>query len=183
MAILDGLPGVEIAVVVDGRDLHEYQDSDTANKEDTVTKYIEAVDGANFAVKIKVTKDFEFKGDFLCTQVRIDGTLVSYTAITPADAQAGAYDYHADSIRVNDESKRRLKFKVLETVSEDDAGVSDNKERVQNLGKIEIWVNHENKLGLDTSTSNYERPVVDEGAISEKDVKGKAITHTYRYST
>ncbi|KAG9551951.1 hypothetical protein KCU71_g14152, partial [Aureobasidium melanogenum] len=179
MAVLDGLPGVEITVVVDGKDLHEYQDSDTANKEDTVTKYIEAVDGASFAVKIKVIKDFKFKGDLLCVQVHIDGTLVSYAATTPADVQADAYDFMIDSIRVNNETRRRLKFKVLETVSEDDTGVSDNKERVQNLGKIEIWVDHENKLGLGTSTSNYQRPVVDEGAISEKDVKGKAITHTY----
>ncbi|KAH0339329.1 hypothetical protein KCU81_g7237, partial [Aureobasidium melanogenum] len=179
MAVLDGLPGVEIAVVVDTKDLPEYQDSDTANKEDTVTKYIEAVDGANFAAKIKLTKDFVFKGDLICVQVRIDGTRVCGLCLVPADVQAGSYNYNVDNIRVNNESARRLKFKVLETVSEEDAGVSDNRERVQNMGKIEIRVDHENKTGVGTSTNDYQSPVIDESVISEKDVKGKAITHTY----
>ncbi|KAG9591014.1 hypothetical protein KCU77_g6519, partial [Aureobasidium melanogenum] len=179
MAILDALPGVEVTVVVNDEDLHEYQESDTANREDTVTKYIEAVDGANFAVKIKVTKDFVFKGDLLCAPVRIDGTLACYAAIAPADVQDGTYDYNVDSMRIDDESKRRLKFEVLETVSEDDPGVSENKERVQNLGRIEICFDHENKLGLGEKSNNYQKPVVDEGVISEKDVKEKAITHTY----
>lgn len=196
MAVLDGLPGVEVTVVVDRKDLHEYRDSDTVDKEDFVIRYIEVVDGADFAVNIKTSMDFEFKGDVLSSQVSIDGTPICYAIITPTDVQAGACNCKVGGVRMDENSIRRLKFRVLETgtrnyasgielwltvtVSEDDAGASGNKERVRNLGKIEIRVYHENKLGLDTS-NNYQGPTINESVISEKDIKGKAITHTYRY--
>ncbi|KAG9638363.1 hypothetical protein KCU64_g13835, partial [Aureobasidium melanogenum] len=146
MAVLDGLPGVEVAVVADGEDLHEYQDADMEDDEDTVTKYIEAADNTNFAIKIKVTKDAKFKG----------------RALSFRKAQR----------------MRKLKFNALETVTEHGFGLSQDIERVKDMGKIEVRVCHVNMIKK--IQTKYRNPDSGNGSfISEKALKGQGMTHSY----
>lgn len=115
MAVLDGLPGVEITVVVDGKDLHEYQDADMEDDEDTVTKYIEAVDNANFAIKIKVAKGATFKGNRLSFKVLVDGARISRPLMGPLRRQKPTHVHMVRGIQVGPRHIRKLKFDALET--------------------------------------------------------------------
>lgn len=115
MAVLDGLPGVEVTIVVDGADLHEYQDTDTVDDRNPVTKYIEAVDNTNFAIKIKVTKDATFEGDALVFYTKVDGTCIFNPVIQPIHVQAGAHTKIVEGVEVGHHRIRKLKFNALET--------------------------------------------------------------------
>ncbi|KAH0364053.1 hypothetical protein KCU65_g6976, partial [Aureobasidium melanogenum] len=178
MAVLDGLPGVEVTVVVDGDDLHEHQDTDLQDEEDTITKYIEAVDGANFAVKIKVSKDATFKGDQLSFKVLVDGTRISRPLIGPLRGRVSTRVRMVHGIQVGDRHIRKLKFDALETVTEHGLGLPEDLQRVKNLGKIEVQVTHKNVIRKFSKT--YSKPDDNhDGFISEKAVKGEAVTHSY----
>jgi hypothetical protein len=54
MAIHPDYPGLTVEVVVDDLTLTEYIDDTEAPPTDTVVKYIEAVSGANFAIRFVV---------------------------------------------------------------------------------------------------------------------------------
>jgi hypothetical protein len=113
MAILDSLPGVEITVVVNGEDLHEYQDTDMEDEENTVTKYVEAVTGANFAIKITMPKGFAFGGDCLSFRVKVDGLFAKSPLIGPGDTSEIS-TFLVDGVTVGDENIRKLRFSELE---------------------------------------------------------------------
>ena len=49
MAVLSEYPGLDVAFIVHGQRLQEYDDDDEPSPK-TVTKYIEAQSGANFAI-------------------------------------------------------------------------------------------------------------------------------------
>jgi hypothetical protein len=53
MAILDAVPALEFQILVDGQPLPEYENEEEPQDEDTVTKYIEAQSGKEFASKYK----------------------------------------------------------------------------------------------------------------------------------
>jgi hypothetical protein len=61
MAILQGLPGVELNILVNGEMLEEWTDNNEVDQTDGhnhVTKYVESTPGANFAVQYKVTEEY-----------------------------------------------------------------------------------------------------------------------------
>ncbi|KAL9071155.1 MAG: hypothetical protein Q9157_005570 [Trypethelium eluteriae] len=49
MAIISSVPGIEVAVTVDGSDVKEYTDPDLAEEPNVVTKYIEVSSECEFA--------------------------------------------------------------------------------------------------------------------------------------
>ena len=54
MAILPSRPGIEITVKCNGANLQEYEDDDDDPQPDVVTKYVEAVSGAEFGVQWEI---------------------------------------------------------------------------------------------------------------------------------
>ncbi|THY27019.1 hypothetical protein D6D00_05256 [Aureobasidium pullulans] len=174
MAILDSLPGVEITVVVDGEDLHEYQDTDMEDEENTVTKYVEAVTGANFAIKACVSQYFKYEGDCLGIRVEVDGLFVSSPLFKPH----GRSTFLADGVFVGDENIRKLRFSKLEIVNEHGFGLPKDLERVKNLGCIKVQVSHLN-MGIKYESLSRSSLDIEDGFISEKAIKGQALTHSY----
>ncbi|KAG9587462.1 hypothetical protein KCU77_g9196, partial [Aureobasidium melanogenum] len=178
MAVLDGLPGVEVAVVADGEDLHEYQDADMEDDEDTVTKYIEAVDNTNFAIKIKVTKDAKFKGRALSFRMSVDGSSVRNALVRSTLVRARTHVRVVEGAQVKAQRMRKLKFNALETVTEHGFGLSQDIERVKDMGKIEVRVCHVNMIKK--IQTKYRNPHSGNGSfISEKALKGQGMTHSY----
>jgi hypothetical protein len=55
MAILPSRPGIEITVKSNGAALQEYEDDDDDPQPNVVTKYVEAVSGAEFGVQWEIT--------------------------------------------------------------------------------------------------------------------------------
>ncbi|KAF9693595.1 hypothetical protein EKO04_008533 [Ascochyta lentis] len=56
MAVLPSQPGIEVSVVCNGAPLHEYDDDEDAPIDTVVTKYVEAVSGAEFGVRWTITQ-------------------------------------------------------------------------------------------------------------------------------
>lgn len=74
MAISDLMPGLAVNIKVNGQILKEYNDSDLAAEDRTVTRYIEAVSGDIFEIGLQVEKGFRFFGDALSFDVHVDGS-------------------------------------------------------------------------------------------------------------
>ncbi|THZ08482.1 hypothetical protein D6C93_00503 [Aureobasidium pullulans] len=179
MAILDSLPGVGITVVVDGEDLHEYQDTDMEDEENTVTKYVEAVTDANFTIKIKGSQELEYKGDCLSLDVLVDGLRIQRPLIGREATRNGGYTRLVEGLKVNAGYMRRLRFNTLETVTEHGFGLPEDLERVKTMGKIEVRLVH--KIWDKPTERTYKDVANDIGIISEKAIKGQAMTHSLGY--
>ncbi|KAI5199508.1 hypothetical protein AUEXF2481DRAFT_470 [Aureobasidium subglaciale EXF-2481] len=194
MAILDTLPGLEVSVVVNGQDLHEYQDAHARDEEDTVTKYIEVVSDAYFAIKVTTARKLKLPGNNLSIHVTIDGVWVYGIDLSRMDKNRSG-PYMIDSA-VAGNSVGKLKFSKLNIVEEKGVGLSQDKNKVQKLGCIEVVVTHENKtktkskrkVRLPAPVEDSEDNTDDEDhednqkTVSEKDVKGQGVTHTYGLS-
>ena len=63
--------------MVDGQALKEYCDDSEQVEGNEVVRYIEAVSGKEFSVKVDVNKDFNAKGDVLSVDVYADGMYVT----------------------------------------------------------------------------------------------------------
>ena len=91
MAIIDGFPGLEVKVEVDGRTAKEYEDPDAVEEDDDdqdnddlynvqpgqprphVVKYIEAKPGLTFSFRLKRTADFKHVGNSVFFMATVDG--------------------------------------------------------------------------------------------------------------
>jgi len=74
MAVLDGLPGLEVEIVVNGQPLKEYTDTFVDEEEaKTVIKYVEAVSGANFEIYCRFTRPYPHRDVVNSAHVELDG--------------------------------------------------------------------------------------------------------------
>ncbi|KAI5239395.1 hypothetical protein E4T43_06742 [Aureobasidium subglaciale] len=158
MAILDTLPGLEVSVVVNGQDLHEYQDAHARDVEDTVTKYIEVVSDAYFAIKVTTARKLKMPGNNLYVRVTIDGIRVEGIDLSRMDKNRSG-PYMIDStVAGNSVGKRSSASSILvsilvprvlhyltDLVEEKGLGLSQDRDKVQKLGCIEVVAIHENK--------------------------------------
>lgn len=84
MAIIPDVPGLEVEIVVKCTPLHEYVDQDEEGSAGTVTRYIEAVSGAEFAVQYRFSPDFEVK-HALGIHVHVDGKNIASRVLKTRD--------------------------------------------------------------------------------------------------
>jgi hypothetical protein len=78
MAILTGGVGLEAEIVVQGVSRKEYAGPVNPDEDTTVsvTKYIEAEEGVNYAVRFRTTRQYEHDDYDLCWRLRIDGKIM-----------------------------------------------------------------------------------------------------------
>jgi hypothetical protein len=89
MTVLDNVPGLEVTVQVNGSSLQEYNDDDSEPAPKSVTKYIEAISGAQFRVQYEFKESFRTKNGIL-TDIYIDGKdIAGY--VLKANQLHGAY--------------------------------------------------------------------------------------------
>jgi len=82
MAVLDGVPGLEVTVLVNGAPLDEYVDSDEETSPAEVIKYVEAVSGAVFHVKYDIGSAFTVKAEHgVQVELSLDGKWVTGHAL------------------------------------------------------------------------------------------------------
>jgi hypothetical protein len=85
MVILPGCPGVHVQIVVNDRALHEYDDvSDTPPSPGTVTKYVEAISGAEFATHLVFTRGYLYPVGVVEKLIYLDGKVVENYIVEPA---------------------------------------------------------------------------------------------------
>lgn len=77
MTINEDVPGVYVAVQINGADVAEYGAPDAGDDapHPTVTKYIECIDEANFTIRMGVNRAYEwgYRNHALSLQVYVDG--------------------------------------------------------------------------------------------------------------
>jgi hypothetical protein len=81
MAITDTFPAIKAEILVNEVALQEYDDGeDNSNSGTTVTKYIEAVSGAEFAIcdKIDQKPKYEVRVDFFLDGKRASGNILQH---------------------------------------------------------------------------------------------------------
>lgn len=87
------LPGITASVWSGGTELKEYDDPDDGDKEGplsnvTASCYIEAIDGANFEIRLQALPSYEFDCERLGAEVHVDGKNVELACLTP-DSRKG----------------------------------------------------------------------------------------------
>lgn len=171
----------ECTVEVGGVALKEYEDEDTEQAMITtsLTKYIEAVSGANFGVKLTIQPGWSMKADYLGWYLALDGKnygggvvasdrydgLCSYTTLR-SGIISGAGDHW---------TQRNFRFADITTGEKpDDLGPEEMKKRYERLGDIfvRIWrmklldhAHHLDELRHDPLS-----------VVPEKAIKGQALS-------
>ncbi|KAK4496758.1 hypothetical protein PRZ48_012741 [Zasmidium cellare] len=166
MAVLDGLPGVEVTVQVDGIALKEYEDPDEEELAKTHVCYVESKSEKHFSISVKVKDDFKYKGD-------------SISVLTTADGTDAAYDLYDSDDRDNEilgftagRTTTKFRFNDLETVS-DGHMTTHEAAKVRSLGELKVQVHHTRQVRIEPGLGQYDH--VETGIISEKALKGDSI--------
>lgn len=76
MAILDGVPGLEDQILVDGQPLVEYNDEDDSGIDSglkTVSKFVEATSEKQFSIKYMIDRTFPYRTQNILIEVFVDG--------------------------------------------------------------------------------------------------------------
>jgi hypothetical protein len=82
MAVHPFLPGLTVEIIVNDAPLPEYDDdTDAGDSSTTVTKYVEATSGANFAIKVSFTEEFPFPMGDMRAMISLDGQTVARKVI------------------------------------------------------------------------------------------------------
>ena len=102
MAIITNVPGIEVAIVVDGEDLPE---SEAPSKQlpspidrITTSAFFEAEADQSFQVQMLTTKPYQFITNTLCYEVVVDGRLAAENVLTKKTFEqlGGRYQMYAD---------------------------------------------------------------------------------------
>ncbi|XDG01518.1 hypothetical protein ABKA04_001133 [Annulohypoxylon sp. FPYF3050] len=194
MAILEELPGLRVVVSVAGRDAIEYDDPDASEQSPgaadcpTSSKYIECVDGANFSVKYFITNDYrwDYESNALDLDLTVDGTRIRGVIL---NKDRGATECETKNKESYDQEKQqwqgqKLKFSAVTTV--DDVSkdrIKNDMKIAKNLGTIVVKVYRCFNQGV--CIPKHDRHKVAQAAgyeLSEKTLKGKAISHGTSFS-
>ncbi|KAK7977449.1 hypothetical protein PG996_003503 [Apiospora saccharicola] len=189
MTINEDVPGVHVAVQINGADVTEYAAPDAGDDDaphPTVTKYIECIDDTKFAIRMGVNGAYEwgYRNHALSLQVYVDGHWV-IGKLFRNPAHQGFFASPDESIirgreeinpSTNEWELRNFKFASVTTVDE------AQHERVKNdlkiatkLGVIEVRVLRGIIGGeIVTRPGNIKNSKFE---LSEKSLKGKAVSH------
>ncbi|KAK5217890.1 hypothetical protein LTR99_003284 [Exophiala xenobiotica] len=176
----------EVQVIVDGTPAEEYDDDEeeeVTDNDETVTKYVEAVAGAHFAVKFLLQPSYHFtRGeDSVTAYVEIDGHPVGgrmlerdkflnqrtlgFSPWVLIDGQ------HATENGVN--ALYKFQFSDLETRDLDKTDDLDKfREKYGHLGTITVQLWREQKLGSCNVAAYKARHI---GSVPEKALKGRPL--------
>ncbi|KAI1458285.1 hypothetical protein F4805DRAFT_425164 [Annulohypoxylon moriforme] len=197
MAILEEVPGIEVTVVVAGRDATEYDDPDASEQPNeaadcpTSTKYIECIDGANFSVKYHLTNDYDwsYQNHSLTFTLHADGTRLKGTVLKERDLRYGHKTTEIKEKEYFDAATQQWqgqKFKFSAVTTVDDVSkdrIKGDMAIAKNLGTIKVEIFRCQDLGA-CSTHNSRNAHKTSGyELSEKALKGKAISHGTSLST
>jgi hypothetical protein len=119
MAILPGFSGLQADIIVNGARCIEYPEPADLN-EDTpisVTKYIEAEDGANFVIQLRIDGWFKYITNNISAHIKVDGQVARRPLwLKPTTMGVGHPVRTIDGVELqsnNGWAKRKLVFSTL----------------------------------------------------------------------
>ncbi|KAL3425106.1 hypothetical protein PVAG01_04387 [Phlyctema vagabunda] len=204
MAIHKDVKGYEVTVCVDGEPLKEYehtleQGSPSADRvaqhkaEKTMTRYVEAVDGKAFTIKIGIKRRTTIRCEALVFRVFVDGKKIRGKYSSRHSAKIGeGFTIKGPKSRVDGVNTiRSMKFSKIETTEsnsinladedQDSKKITEDKDNIAGVGTIEIVVHRTTKLVLSTLGTDFPFHAKAQGKIHEKALKGKAISHGTKF--
>lgn len=87
---LPTVPGLEITLSVEKRNLEEFDDPEAEGDDAHSTRYVEAVSGANFAVEFRTDRTFAWRHYDLSQRVYLDGVYAEGFVLQP-EARIGGH--------------------------------------------------------------------------------------------
>lgn len=203
---MDYFEGVKVEVTSNGQTLPLYDDPDAPDDHNPRERqrYIEATTGAKFAIKVTLTKNFHF-GDSQVARVCIafdgdpnyrfvvlkkDSWLVSgnvsylfahFTIFCPASSTWKQKDFMFGSLDIS--NNPFLKFYKNETdyvKSAESTNIRINSAQLKALGEIKLTIERMNLQYLKNPYSHPKRQLTRVAQVSEKTLKGSAISSTVR---
>ncbi|KAE9991080.1 hypothetical protein EG327_000552 [Venturia inaequalis] len=178
MAVLPGIKGIQVRIDVGGiKNAREYPCMDhNPNPATSVTKYIEAVDGANFTIRIIIIPMFKYRSNNITGLIDMDGQAVGRPLIM-RDNLTAPHVTKIDGIDVNTGSgwmRRKFIFGnvVTEASSKVDKAVM---ERASKLGEINVRF-YRVEVKEEGVMANISQLKEDDDKIPEKALKGRAIS-------
>ncbi|KAJ1338652.1 hypothetical protein MN608_01513 [Microdochium nivale] len=184
MAIIDGVPGLEVTVEVGGQTTTEYEDhhsSDNALSSKSVTRYIACKDDTEFSVTFRITPTYIWKPSNHSLEVKlwVDNTYAIGAVISKHHQRFITFSGVDRMVSgTNQWVRRKFKFSALKITDHPVTSRTElEKSRLGKLGTISVTVTRciagkeisiKNKAVLH-ATSSLE--------LSEKAVKGSTLTH------
>ncbi|RMY79831.1 hypothetical protein D0864_08916 [Hortaea werneckii] len=167
MAIHPNVPGLTVSIDVAGQDLSEYDGDDAQHaSSNTVTKYIEAVSGAEFAISYRIdTNVFEYS----------DHAIVAFSGLREH------IRHHIERRMNGDSVYRAMMFSDLTTSeAEVNRGLFS---KIKTLGTIvvEWYTGRVVPYRGSVMPSSFIGATLVDGRVPEKNLKGQAITHQTVY--
>ncbi|KAK8133913.1 hypothetical protein PG984_005925 [Apiospora sp. TS-2023a] len=188
MAIIDGVPAIEVTLWIGGRPAFEYADPDhnhDAEEHGTKvsSKYIECRNGETFTIHVRVNKTYDHQQPVphtLNLAVYIDGQWIRGELCRESHLKDGPFrtDIKERIARAPGGTTVKQAFKFAGVLAIDDNcnwRVENEREKVRDLGVIELRVFRVEELG--GSEFNHSSDTTSLSEIAEKSLKGRAISH------
>lgn len=178
----------KVTVEVNGEPATEFEDDDDepAESNAVVTKYIEAVSGANFGIKCQVLAGYEFDTDCLSFAIFLDGTRAGGFEADKSeyDIERGTYSVRRHVSVGEGKSRERLTYRFADLNTREafpGERVEDMKAKYKALGTISVQVWRKKIIGYKEihghdATFNYGSTDI----VPEKALKGRALSLTTR---
>ncbi|KAI9731776.1 MAG: hypothetical protein M1834_004565 [Cirrosporium novae-zelandiae] len=178
--------GLEAEVLIDNltKPLQEYTSDDDPSTENSVTRYVKAISGAEFALRVYLDADAVIPYGVSCC-VYVDGEKITKSAIPPRYL-ASKTPYIKDILGRKTCQKdgtflERTQFSTIQLNTAEEALDSEKlksmSKRVAKIGTIEVHILRIIYHGR-RGSSKFDDPKYALGAVPEKALKGQALSHT-----
>ncbi|KAF2651346.1 hypothetical protein K491DRAFT_98202 [Lophiostoma macrostomum CBS 122681] len=188
MAVLDAVPGLKVQVFVNGLPLLEYEDDEDVEqnreRDDVVTKYVEATSGANFEIRYTLGTDIwtvDSPGHDVQSSLVMDGKRVEKICYSYSPHRASAISKLSGvlSYRHGQWTIQRFRFSAL-NIDETSTTRLDREtmEALKYAGQMTVTF-HAIKKSKIVKMPTKERTLEfsNLGTLSEKMLKGQALSH------
>ncbi|KAF1921827.1 hypothetical protein BDU57DRAFT_563962 [Ampelomyces quisqualis] len=179
MAILEGVPGLKVQIVVQGQALREYEDDTAQVAENTVERYVEAQDGEQFEISYDFGESFP-RNRAVSLIITIDGKDVDLPIIRQFELHEPGGHVSSGPVYRDGSSWRVRKYEFAAmTIEEhdDEETPEDLKAKLERVGVITCGFyflenSRRSRCFLDARKEMEVLP-----PVSEKVVKGDALSH------
>ncbi|KAI0472382.1 hypothetical protein F4859DRAFT_522296 [Xylaria cf. heliscus] len=192
MAIIRGLPGLEVTIFTNGRTAKEYDDPSKADNQDSrvATKYIECKHNESFRIHLRATDEYSwgFKNHILNFAGVIDGIWAKGEICRQEDTKEEEWerDISYRVVKSPDNSARYViqEFAFSSIIKTDDATDEQQEsdvEKMERLGTIEVRVNRAKVEGngpVSVPCGDHLKDFI----ISREALRGKAKSHGIKYT-
>ncbi|KAL1302742.1 hypothetical protein AAFC00_003094 [Neodothiora populina] len=186
MAIIPGVPGLEVSIVVDGKPLHEYVDEYEEEEEHVgditkkVTRYVECQSGKAFGVQVKFRPGFKSvaEREVATAAVSIDGLPIDHLHYDRRfrNRRKDIFNHIFYGPAHIESGQGRYKPMLFTDLGLD--GENMQVERalpIKHLGTISVKIQRGMKVARNANT--LERSGLHRPSVSEKALKGSSVSH------